>query len=833
MLRLRRDSLVTASPTPRPDRAGRRGQDKPPPQTLLQKPGSAEVFAFGPEEMFLLQALERFPDADAAREAFAETFGQTLSAADHAAFLAEVQAMGLLEEVEPDRLAEVPSSPDGGVAPVGLAAGSGRADPAAFSPAAAEDDPDWDLSPAPGQATDPEDDPADLLGLIEAGRSGEGTAPPAAAGSGQPKRRGRPSAVTLFNPNRMLGGLATLFRPLRFLVWPVLLGLVPLAGLSLARHWGEFLGDLVRAFAPLSLILNILIGLFLVNLTSKLAQGTVCRGFGGDMHQFGIRLAFGLLPRFFLDKGQIRRLSRRGQLWSYAAPLIAKLTLFAGGILGWVLLRRDGSDLALALLVLSQMGLGSFLFTANPLWRADGYLFLSTLFDQPRLRDNALTLLRLWLTVKPAPAALSAGQRWALLSFALAVVLFTTLLIGGVLITLAQALEAEFQGLGVVLFLVILALFASWLYAMRRGRTPTRAMAKDLPRMTPTAAARRARWLRRVAGLAGVAGLAWVAVQPYPYETGGDVTLEPIARTEARAGVGGSLMQVVVREGDWVEADAVLAVLDDRDARHRLAVARASLDEARADLARLEEGATPEQIARAEAGVDTAAVAVRYARQDLERAQALQASGVIAPARLDQYAGAVATAEARLAEAQANLAAVKEPPRQSELDAAAARIRRLDEEVRFRETDLDRTRLRAPAAGRVVTDGTSLPGVGAYLPEGALFALIEDTRRLQATIAVPETDILDVALGDPARFKLWGQDGAARPGTVVAIAPVAQEQEFGRIVRVTTELPNPDGTLRSGMTGYGKIAVGEKPVWQAFGRLLIRFVTIEMWSWIP
>ena len=65
------------------------------------------------------------------------------------------------------------------------------------------------------------------------------------------------------------------------------------------------------------------------------------------------------------------------------------------------------------------------------------------------------------------------------------------------------------------------------------------------------------------------------------------------------------------------------------------------------------------------------------------------------------------------------------------------------------------------------------------------------------------------------------------------LAPLAEEREFGRVVRVSVRVPNPDGRLASNMTGHAKIEVGERPVWEVFSRIVVRFFEVELWSWLP
>mgnify|MGYP001107038765 CR=1 FL=1 len=122
-----------------------------------------------------------------------------------------------------------------------------------------------------------------------------------------------------------------------------------------------------------------------------------------------------------------------------------------------------------------------------------------------------------------------------------------------------------------------------------------------------------------------------------------------------------------------------------------------------------------------------------------------------------------------------------------------------------------------------------------------------DTRVIRAEVHVQQEDIAGVELGSPVRVVVWAYPDLTFHGEVVAIAPVANETSDAALgeahltiggsqdlaVRVTTEIPNPDGALKSEMSGYGKIATGHRPVWDVLLRPIIRWFQVEVWSWIP
>lgn len=96
-----------------------------------------------------------------------------------------------------------------------------------------------------------------------------------------------------------------------------------------------------------------------------------------------------------------------------------------------------------------------------------------------------------------------------------------------------------------------------------------------------------------------------------------------------------------------------------------------------------------------------------------------------------------------------------------------------------------------------------------------------------------ETDIGLVEVNDRVRLKAWAIPDEERIGTVVSIAPSAEAEEFGRVVRVKTQFPNEEGFFRPEMTGFAKIEGAEMKTWEAFSRLIVRFFQIEVWGWIP
>ncbi|MCS7221154.1 MAG: efflux RND transporter periplasmic adaptor subunit [Anaerolineae bacterium] len=133
----------------------------------------------------------------------------------------------------------------------------------------------------------------------------------------------------------------------------------------------------------------------------------------------------------------------------------------------------------------------------------------------------------------------------------------------------------------------------------------------------------------------------------------GDVV--PVRWAHLSFETGGRVAEVSVEEGDQVQAGQVLARLHAPDLEQAVRGAEASLASAQAELARVQAGPRPQELAAAEAAAHMADAGVARAQAALERAQAelrrLKAGAkpeelTAAQARMEQAAAAVRQAQA-------------------------------------------------------------------------------------------------------------------------------------------------------------------------------------------
>jgi multidrug resistance efflux pump len=160
--------------------------------------------------------------------------------------------------------------------------------------------------------------------------------------------------------------------------------------------------------------------------------------------------------------------------------------------------------------------------------------------------------------------------------------------------------------------------------------------------------------------------------------------------------VSGMVTGVYVRAGDRVRAGQKLFSVDDRDLQADLAVKRASLEAARARLAKLEAEPRAEDIPPAEARVDEARANVADAEVQVRLIESVTDRRAVREEDVQRRRLAYRAAEARLAEAEAHLALVKAGAWGPDVATARSEVARAEAEVKLVETNIDRLVTRAP-----------------------------------------------------------------------------------------------------------------------------------------
>ena len=136
--------------------------------------------------------------------------------------------------------------------------------------------------------------------------------------------------------------------------------------------------------------------------------------------------------------------------------------------------------------------------------------------------------------------------------------------------------------------------------------------------------------------------------------------------------VGGRLTDLLVEEGDSVQAGDLLARLDDDTLTAQAQQAQAQLAREKANLQRLESGYRSEEIAAARAELAAARALADNARQNLQRVEAMRAGNAISQKELDNARGTYRNAAAKQKAAQEQLTLVSTGYRDEDIAAQRA-----------------------------------------------------------------------------------------------------------------------------------------------------------------
>jgi RND family efflux transporter MFP subunit len=287
---------------------------------------------------------------------------------------------------------------------------------------------------------------------------------------------------------------------------------------------------------------------------------------------------------------------------------------------------------------------------------------------------------------------------------------------------------------------------------------------------------RRGRLLALVAiALLAAGGVLWFTLQPgrptvrvavarTVSEPGAASVLDASGYVTARrqatvsAKITGKVAEVLIEEGMHVEEGAVLARLDDTEARARLALARAELGSMRSELGEIR-------------------ALLQQTERDYERQRVLHERELVAAQALDAALAQRDSLRARLANAE-------------------ERIRVAEQSVRVAEVDLENTVIRAPFSGVVVAKAAQPGEMISPISAGGGFTrtgigTLVDMESLEIQVDVNEAFIGRVTSGQPVEATLNAYPDWKIPGSVIAIIPTADRGKATVKVRIAIKVRDP------------------------------------------
>ena len=207
-----------------------------------------------------------------------------------------------------------------------------------------------------------------------------------------------------------------------------------------------------------------------------------------------------------------------------------------------------------------------------------------------------------------------------------------------------------------------------------------------------------------------------------------------------------------------------------------------------------------------EAQIEQGNAQIANAQASLKQAQA-----TLANAELDYTRKADLGRQKLVAQSDVDLARAARDQARAQVNAAQAQIRQQTASTQTTRVNLDRTVIRSPVDGVVLTR-TIEPGqtVAASLQAPELFTIAEDLSKMKIELAVDESDIGQVKVGQAVSFTVDAFADRQFRGQVQQVRLSATTTSNVVTYPVVVSVDNSDGTLLPGLTVNAEIEVSKR-----------------------
>jgi HlyD family secretion protein len=278
----------------------------------------------------------------------------------------------------------------------------------------------------------------------------------------------------------------------------------------------------------------------------------------------------------------------------------------------------------------------------------------------------------------------------------------------------------------------------------------------------------------------------------------------------------GRITHLYVKEGDQVRKGQILATVENVQAQSSVDAQQASIDSARTDIASFVAAENTGQ-----ATVEHSMADLEQKRLDWQRAQALYQAQLIAKQDYDSKKAAYDTAVATLEQSKAQLV-------QAQAQTASARGK-YDTAVATLKSDYDALNKTVSVApfDAIVTNMPVREGetvvVGIQNAEGSTLMTLADMSVITAEVKVDETDIVNLAMGQPADVTVDALPGKTFHGRVTQIGDQALLRSTGiatsqsttgteeaKDFKVIVTIGDPSSELRPGLSATAKVTTARR-----------------------
>ena len=543
-----------------------------------------------------------------------------------------------------------------------------------------------------------------------------------------------------------------------------------------------------------------------VKVLHEFGHGLSCKHFGGECHEMGFMLLV-FTPALYCNVSDSWMLPNKWhRVFIGAAGMYVEVTMATIATYIWWF-SAPGMLNHLALSVMFICSVSTIMFNGNPLLRFDGYYILMDIIEIPNLRQKATDVFKRFMMEtclgieQPENPFLPQQNQFFFGLYTVAAVIYRWVVVLSICWFLNKVLEP-----------VGLKALGQMVAAMGIFGLVVQPMIKLVKMLSTPGSLRKLKPIRVTATL-GVIGafVLFVALVPLPYHVACTLEISPRDAHPVYAEVPGRLKEALVRPGDEVDHNQVLARIDNVDLTLAVVRLEASRDELKVRLRTL-------------------------ARQRFQDRQA----------------------NSRIPEIEEELARINE-----QLEDKVEQLGRLEVRAPAAGTILpppDRETPKAEDGRLTVWTGSPLDkkNLGAYLVPEDLICQVGNPTDLDAVLIIDQADIELLQKNDDGQWPKVDIMFESLPGRVfhtriekvavspLQVAPRSLTQAAGGNLDTVTDpstgqarplhtsfqalapLEDPDGVLRLGLRGNAKIYTGWQPLGRRMYRMLVRTFHFEL-----
>ncbi len=374
--------------------------------------------------------------------------------------------------------------------------------------------------------------------------------------------------IPIIDPERLLTRMYPFFR---WIYTPAFITLsvssMLLALLLVGSNWKTFYDKLpdFQSFFNWWTIMSFWLCLAVVKIIHEFGHGLTAKHYGGEVHEMGL-LFLVLTPALYCDVTDSWLLPNKWKrIWISAAGIYVECFLASIATFVWWY-STPGLLNSLAMATMFICSVNTILFNANPLLRYDGYYVMADWLEIPNLRIKSTQFFTYLIQEKvlgleiPVQSYLPKSRRYLFVTYAIASYIYRWFVTFAILWFLSQVLKPyKLESVSYLLALVSLVPLAGMpVYQIGKFlRTPGRLRKVKKVRATAFAAA----------AIAIVTGILLI---PTPLRVGGTFVLKLAKPEVVYVGTEGRLVELNVKNGQWVTKDTVLAKLSNPEKQREL-----------------------------------------------------------------------------------------------------------------------------------------------------------------------------------------------------------------------------------------------------------------------